>query len=193
MRLLCVTVLVVNVLGSTVPGGGVRRERLAASAAQCPGVVQDVNYNGNDLKAYGNGTGVHVISLQACCDVCNKDPDCLYFSFHPKSSATGRLTPNCHPKSSAAGATPRTGTTSAASVHAPPAPVPTPKPRPAPGAPNVVFLICESIDGRTFHEGSPVPLPNVDKLRETGVSFDTHSGHAGTREQSSSQRSTHSQ
>lgn len=40
--------------------------------------------------------------------------------------------------------------------------------------PNIVFLICESIDGRTFHADSPVPLPNIDKLRFNGSSFHNH-------------------
>eukprot|EP00755_Sulcionema_specki_P019737 Sspe_Gene.70221::Locus_41454_Transcript_2_4_Confidence_0.286_Length_1886::g.70221::m.70221/K12376/ARSK; arylsulfatase K len=46
---------------------------------------------------------------------------------------------------------------------------------PAPPRPNIIFLVCESTDGRTYREGfAPVPLPNVRKLAETGVQFDTH-------------------
>ncbi|EDQ84361.1 uncharacterized protein MONBRDRAFT_34742 [Monosiga brevicollis MX1] len=41
--------------------------------------------------------------------------------------------------------------------------------------PNIVFLICESIDAKTFDEDSPVPLPNIRKLiQRGGVSFKTH-------------------
>jgi len=46
--------------------------------------------------------------------------------------------------------------------------------RQAPGVrPNIVFLIVESVDGRTFREGSPVPLPHIRKLQKQGVTFDS--------------------
>eukprot|EP01061_Rhynchopus_euleeides_P016122 TRINITY_DN27300_c0_g1_i2.p1 TRINITY_DN27300_c0_g1~~TRINITY_DN27300_c0_g1_i2.p1 ORF type:complete len:546 (+),score=217.37 TRINITY_DN27300_c0_g1_i2:56-1693(+) len=46
----------------------------------------------------------------------------------------------------------------------------------APGAlPNIVFLICESTDGRTYREGfAPVPIPHVRSLAQAGTQFDTH-------------------
>eukprot|EP01065_Artemidia_motanka_P008014 TRINITY_DN14003_c0_g1_i1.p2 TRINITY_DN14003_c0_g1~~TRINITY_DN14003_c0_g1_i1.p2 ORF type:complete len:637 (+),score=193.67 TRINITY_DN14003_c0_g1_i1:54-1913(+) len=44
---------------------------------------------------------------------------------------------------------------------------------PAAGTPNVVFLIVESTDGRTYRPGSPVPIPNIRRLAETGTQFDT--------------------
>lgn len=45
--------------------------------------------------------------------------------------------------------------------------------------PNIVFLVCESTDGRTYRPDSPVPLPNIQRLRDRGgVSFDTHYSNA---------------
>eukprot|EP01064_Diplonema_japonicum_P027660 TRINITY_DN4046_c2_g1_i2.p1 TRINITY_DN4046_c2_g1~~TRINITY_DN4046_c2_g1_i2.p1 ORF type:complete len:560 (+),score=170.94 TRINITY_DN4046_c2_g1_i2:43-1722(+) len=42
-------------------------------------------------------------------------------------------------------------------------------------SPNIVFLICESTDGRTYREGfAPVPIPNIKGLASEGVQFDTH-------------------
>ena len=41
--------------------------------------------------------------------------------------------------------------------------------------PNIVFLICESTDGRTYREGfAPVPIPSIRKLANEGTQFDTH-------------------
>eukprot|EP01062_Namystynia_karyoxenos_P017708 TRINITY_DN16555_c1_g2_i1.p2 TRINITY_DN16555_c1_g2~~TRINITY_DN16555_c1_g2_i1.p2 ORF type:complete len:581 (+),score=214.42 TRINITY_DN16555_c1_g2_i1:80-1744(+) len=41
-------------------------------------------------------------------------------------------------------------------------------------APNLVFLIVESTDGRTYREGfAPVPIPNIRKLAQTGTQFDS--------------------
>ena len=72
---------------------------------------------------------------------------------------------------------------------APPRPPQPPRPTPAPPAPvpkctrkgaavdcpNIVFLIDESTDGRTYREGfAPVSIPNVRKLAAKGVQFDTH-------------------
>eukprot|EP00936_MAST-01D_sp_MAST-1D-sp1_P000223 g223.t1 len=132
--------------------------------AQCNSIVNDTNFNGNDLQKYGGGKGVHADSLSACCALCNADPECYYFSYREDAAADPGST-NCHPKSSDAGRGPHAGTTSGTSVN---------KPRPSDGAKNIVFLVCESIDGRTFHDNSPVPLPNVHKLRETGVNFESH-------------------
>lgn len=40
-----------------------------------------------------------------------------------------------------------------------------------PTKPNIVFLICESTDSRTYNPDSNVPLPNIDKLLKQGVLF----------------------
>ena len=49
--------------------------------AQCNSIVNDTNFNGNDLQKYGGGKGVHADSLSACCALCNADPECYYFSY----------------------------------------------------------------------------------------------------------------
>ena len=39
--------------------------------------------------------------------------------------------------------------------------------------PNVVFICGESTDGRLLRAGSPIPLPNIELLKQAGVYFDT--------------------
>jgi hypothetical protein len=39
----------------------------------------------------------------------------------------------------------------------------------AEGPPNIVFLHCESTDGRLYAEDSPVPIPNIRKLQARGA------------------------
>ena len=62
------------------------------------------------------------------------------------------------------------------SPPAPPAPVPKcQRGGKAVDCPNIVFLIDESTDGRTYREGfAPVQIPNVRKLAAKGVQFDAH-------------------
>ena len=52
----------------------------------------------------------------------------------------------------------------------------------APKPPNIIFLVCESTDGRTWRRGyqnDVVPLPNIRKLEdEGGVSFYRHYSNA---------------
>ena len=70
--------------------------------AQCNSIVNDTNFNGNDLPKYGGGKGVHADSLSACCALCNADPECYYFSYREDAAADpGSM--NCHPKFSDAG------------------------------------------------------------------------------------------
>jgi hypothetical protein len=38
--------------------------------------------------------------------------------------------------------------------------------------PNVIFICGESTDGRLLRAGSPIPLPNVELLKQAGVYFD---------------------
>eukprot|EP00038_Savillea_parva_P019881 m.29487 g.29487 ORF g.29487 m.29487 type:complete len:697 (+) comp4598_c0_seq1:74-2164(+) len=59
---------------------------------------------------------------------------------------------------------------------APPAPIPKCANRPDGVCPNIVFLIDESTDGRTYRPDgfAPTVLPNIRKLADSGVQFDTH-------------------
>eukprot|EP01063_Lacrimia_lanifica_P000394 TRINITY_DN10199_c0_g1_i1.p2 TRINITY_DN10199_c0_g1~~TRINITY_DN10199_c0_g1_i1.p2 ORF type:complete len:567 (+),score=207.46 TRINITY_DN10199_c0_g1_i1:64-1764(+) len=43
-------------------------------------------------------------------------------------------------------------------------------------APNIVFLVCESTDGRTYRDGfaPALELPHIRRLAARGVQFDTH-------------------
>jgi arylsulfatase A-like enzyme len=40
------------------------------------------------------------------------------------------------------------------------------------GAPNILFVVGESTDGRLLRDDSPIPLPNVNALKKAGVWFD---------------------
>ena len=57
-------------------------------------------------------------------------------------------------------------------THAPP-----PPPAPRGDKPNIVFLVVESTDGRTWSKGyqdGVVPLPNIRKLQDGGLEFHRH-------------------
>eukprot|EP00966_Prymnesium_polylepis_P011522 265312-Prymnesium_polylepis.1 len=50
-----------------------------------------------------------------------------------------------------------------------------------PAQPNVVFLVVESTDGRTWqrgYQGGVIPLPNIRQLQEHGVAFERHYANA---------------
>jgi arylsulfatase K len=57
------------------------------------------------------------------------------------------------------------------------APKPPPSKRNASGLPNIVFLVVESTDGRTWsnnYSNSAIPLPNIRQLQAGGVQFRKH-------------------
>ena len=136
-----------------------------------PGIDNNTNYRGNDLP--GHSDGWQVANHEDCCDRCNADPDCLYYTFcesctckHANSSARGC----CHPKTSKAGATKgETGRISGRSTN----PIPTPAP-PAPmTAKNVLFILADDLRpnlmkayGQTY-----MKTPNMDRLAAKSLIF----------------------
>ena len=61
------------------------------------------------------------------------------------------------------------------------APTPAPPSRNTTGLPNVVFLVVESTDGRTWSPGysdDAIPLPNIRELQAGGLEFRKHYSNA---------------
>jgi len=109
-----------------------------------------------------------VASLEACCTLCNglatASLPCRFFTFR----ATGKGGGACHPKFSDAGRRSSVGAVSGSSGSAGP-PAPPPKPY-AGDTPNIVFIIDESTDGRTYNPDpenkTAMFIPNIRKLQE---------------------------
>lgn len=61
----------------------------------------------------------------------------------------------------------------------PQAPIPKCAGRPGGVCPNIVFIIDESTDGRTYRSDgfAPTVIPNIRKLADEGVQFDTRQSH----------------
>jgi hypothetical protein len=133
-------------------------EYVAASA--CGSVENNTAYDGHDVA--GDPTpGVQVESLEDCCDLCNASPLCRFISLNGHT---------CYLKTSDAGRTTKKGVVSAARTTPLP-PAPPPAPVYSGGLPNIVFLIVESTDGRTYHEDSDAYIPNIRSLQARGAYF----------------------
>ena len=132
------------------------------AASACARVQNHTAYLGHDVGGDPN-PGVQVESLEDCCELCNASPVCRFVSLNGHT---------CYLKTSDAG---RTSTGHAGVVSASrTAPLP-PAPPPAPiyngSLPNIVFLIVESTDGRTYHEDSDAYIPNIRSLQAISLSF----------------------
>ena len=159
---------------------------LAAPAAAVCGAHRDVG------QCYEKGSGSvkllaykNTSSADGCCAECAKytspAPGCQSWMWTGDND--NKSGENCHLKSGFPGAlTPcaagTSGTMTPAPTPAPPAPpAPTPAPAPAPaGAPHILFLFVDEMDGRTMDPAHPQlkpPLPNLERLAAAGVQFTT--------------------
>lgn len=111
----------------------------------CADVRNHTRYTGHDVG--GDPTpGVSTETLQDCCALCNADPKCAHITYNVGA---------CYMKTNAVGpAEPVEGPQISASRVGPLPPPPPPTPPYSGRLPNLVFLIVESTDGRTYHEDS---------------------------------------
>jgi hypothetical protein len=117
---------------------------------------------GHDIGGDPNN-GTKVSSLEQCCDLCNSNPECRFLTYNE---------PTCYLKVSDAGRQIKPqGKQVSASRTAPLPPTPAPPPPYSGNLPNIVFLIVESTDGRTFHNDSDAYIPNIRSLQQRGAYF----------------------
>ena len=112
---------------------------------------------------------VNMTSVADCCAKCQSTSGCGAWTLNTKES-------QCHLKSVP---TPEsTGDCTSGTIPTaptpPPAPTPAPQP-PDPSKPNILFLMCDSMDGRVLDPTSPVykrlEMPNLRALAARGVNF----------------------
>jgi hypothetical protein len=109
---------------------------------------------------------------QICCDACASNVACAAWNHGAKDSKTGTFTCDLYrdegpTKISSDGCSGGFGT-----HH---------EPVPRGDKPNIVFLVVESTDGRTWQRGYSndlIPMPAVRGLQENGVSFHRHYSNA---------------
>ena len=146
-----------------------------AAAAAC-GMHRDVGQcyrSGVKLLVYKNAS-----SADGCCAECAKytspAPGCQSWVWTGDSDKRGK---NCHLKSGLPDALTPCAGTSGTMTPAPTPPSPTPAPPPAPaGAPHILFLFVDEMDGRTMDPAHPQvkpPLPTLERLAAAGVQFTT--------------------
>ena len=106
-----------------------------------------------------------------CCSACSDNRLCTVWTYNPTSDAGME----CHLKTALDRVDQGNCTTGFSKT--PPAPAPSP-PTPGPAnhsRPNVLFLMCDSMDGRVLDPSSPVyqrlQMPNLRKLAARGVNF----------------------
>jgi hypothetical protein len=117
----------------------------AANASACTDVRQHMRYTGHDVA--GDPTpGVQTETMEDCCVMCNANAKCAHVTYNGHT---------CYMKtSSVAPAQPTALDIQAASRVGPLPPAPPSTPPYSGDLPNLVFLIVESTDGRTYHEDS---------------------------------------
>jgi hypothetical protein len=107
-----------------------------------------------------------------CCATCQEHPGCI--SYNHGNSSTGwycDLFKTVGPVKQT-----KDGCTSGTAD-----PTPTPAPAPRGDKPNIVFLVVESTDGRTWSHGyqnDVIPLPNIRELQNGGLEFHKHYANA---------------
>ena len=131
-------------------------------ASACGAVENHTVYMGHDVGGDPN-PGQNVETLEDCCALCNGNAQCRFVTYNA---------PVCYLKTSDAGRSSRpTGPQISASRTAPVPPAPPPTPPYSGSLPNLVFLIVESTDGRTYHEDSDAYIPNIRGLQRRGSYF----------------------
>ena len=107
-----------------------------------------------------------------CCDLCNQNPQCLSWNHGSKhgNTFTCDLYRDIGPN--------KTGNDGCLGGYRG---APTPKPVPRGDKPNIVFLVVESTDGRTWQRGYSndlIPLDAIRELQEGGSAFHRHYANA---------------
>jgi hypothetical protein len=142
----------------------------------CPGIEPNFNYNGNDLHLHPTTT----TTVGACCDACNTNVECLFFTFNP-AAMCDKNSSNigcCHLKTSKAGRRAKAGVTSGASKNVaptlPPTPPPTPRPGPPPaGVRNVLWLQADDLRPNlgSAYAKPWMKTPHMDALADRSLVF----------------------
>jgi arylsulfatase A-like enzyme len=117
----------------------------------------------------------------SCCEACAQDraEACVAWTHTKKINKDGRTKYKCNLYSTI-GKTKEThdGCSSGVMPGGKPAPLPPPAPpQPRNGRPNILFLIVESTDGRTWTPGysnDAIKLPNLRALQKGGLNFQRH-------------------
>jgi arylsulfatase A-like enzyme len=149
----------------------------AVSAGQCKLTPPGTCYsNGGAKIAHLPGIGS---DPQKCCDLCAQNPDCASWNHGSYDTKTKLYACDLY---SDVGPT-KNSSTCVGGVRdgpLPPTPAPTP-PAPRGDKPNIVFLVVESTDGRTWQRGYSddlIPMPAIRGLQEHGVAFHRHYSNA---------------
>lgn len=129
------------------------------NAPTCSPVENSTNYNGNDIDG---GVGwQNVGSLEACCDLCNSEPQCAFFTYRADLQI-------CHPKSSDVGRRTSGKAISGAAQNAPP-----PKPPAPEGARNVLVIMVDDMRPELGPYGhKQIRTPHMDSLAEDATVFE---------------------
>ena len=109
-----------------------------------------------------------------CCALCSKNPTCVSYNH---AGVTGGFYCDLF---STVGATHTTHDGCTSGISAGPKP-PVPPAPPRGDKPNIVFLVVESTDGRTWSPGysnDVIPLPNIRELQSGGIEFRKHYANA---------------
>jgi hypothetical protein len=128
---------------------------------------------------------VPAADLAHCCDICNGDQKCVFYTFNPHG-ACGNASGCCHPKKSDAGRSVKPGVVSGRSVNAPPTPNPAPTPRhptqpptppPSPyppppiGSKNILLMLADDLRPNIGYLHPFMQTPNIDKLAKRSMVF----------------------
>eukprot|EP01050_Picozoa_sp_SAG11_P014342 SAG11_NODE_1756_length_4309_cov_2.250594_1_plen_709_part_00 len=116
----------------------------------------------------------------ACCKACNELKGCMSWTHSPGGSGSCNLYSNVGPTKSNDKDGCSAGTIGGHGRPMPPMP-PAPPHTPRGNKPNILFLVVESTDGRTWSPGysnDAVKLPNFRKLQDGGVNFRRHYANA---------------
>ena len=111
---------------------------------------------------------------QICCQLCANQTKCASWNHGSFNSKKGTYSCDLYFNN---GST--KNTTDGCSGGFRHGPMPTPPPRG--DTPNIVFLVVESTDGRTWQRGysnDAIPLPSIRELQENGVAFHRHYANA---------------
>ncbi len=178
-----------------MPSSSPARVVAAASATAlllCHGAVAEITYRQRVFAAYANAT-CGVLPPQTCwsnpagkiashpgagpdpgecCDLCKANPECETWNHGTYNAADRTWTCDLYRN-----AGPNKTSSDCVGGFATPAPAPPPRG----GRPNIVFLVVESTDGRTWQQGYSddlIPLPALRALQAGGAAFHRHYSNA---------------
>lgn len=130
------------------------------------GFMNNTNFPGNDIYL----PGWPAKDLATCCDLCNADKQCYFYTFNPSAKCSSNETVRgcCHPKSSQGNPIDAPQRRSGRSTNRPPAPTPAPK-----GAKNVLFLIADDLRQNLAmaYDKTFMKTPNMDRLASRSLIF----------------------